>query len=123
MGVPSGLALYWVVSNLLTLVQQYFMLKTSRPASVVAKAPASEAKPKAAAKPVALKSDDLFLIKGIGRKTASVLAAAGITTFADLAAADEEQLSEIMEDADLPPGDYASWIRQAQRRVEGTESS
>ena len=30
--VPAGLALYWVVSNLLGLVQQYFTLKGSRPA-------------------------------------------------------------------------------------------
>jgi YidC/Oxa1 family membrane protein insertase len=29
LSVPSGLALYWVVGNLFTIVQQYFMMKPS----------------------------------------------------------------------------------------------
>jgi len=36
LSVPSGLALYWVVSNLLSLIQQYFMLRSFQPAPVTA---------------------------------------------------------------------------------------
>ena len=38
LAVPAGLALYWVVSNLLSLIQQYFMLKSFRPAPAAATA-------------------------------------------------------------------------------------
>ena len=43
--------------------------------------------------------DDLTKIVGIGAKTAGVLAAAGITTYAQLAAATEAGLREILESA------------------------
>lgn len=120
--VPSGLALYWVVSNLLSLVQQVVMIRTSRAAPAAVKGPPAEPREPKVRAP-AIESDDLALIKGIGRKTASVLIAAGITTFDDLAAADEAHLAEIMEAADLPPGDYASWIRQARRLAGNGEGS
>ena len=61
--------------------------------------------------------DDLALINGVGRKTAAALKAAGITTFAEVAAASPEQLDEIIKAADLPAGDYASWSVQARRFV------
>ncbi len=43
--------------------------------------------------------DDLTKISGIGPKTATILAAAGITTYAQLAAATEGGLREILESA------------------------
>lgn len=122
LSVPSGLALYWVVSNLLSLVQQYFTVRTSRSAPAAVKVSQIEAREPKIKAPV-VESDDLALIKGIGHKTASVLIAEGITTFDDLAAADETLLADIMDGADLPPGDYTSWIRQAQRHVESMTSS
>jgi YidC/Oxa1 family membrane protein insertase len=116
LGVPSALALYWVVSNLLSLIQQYFMVTRFRTQPVAVGADTPLVKGKAAkaeiTAPVA-EGDELVLIKGIGGKTAAALGAAGFTTFADIAAADEGQLAEIMSGADLPDGDYTSWIRQA----------
>ncbi len=47
--------------------------------------------------------DDLTQIEGIGPKSQSVLYAAGITTFAQLAKADPEQLRGILQDAKLNP--------------------
>ncbi len=43
--------------------------------------------------------DDLTKIKGVGPKTAALLEAAGITTYTQLAAADETQLRQILDDA------------------------
>ncbi len=57
--------------------------------------------------------DDLALINGVGDKTAAALKAAGITSFAALAAATPEQLDEITKKAGLHTGDYAAWIAQA----------
>jgi predicted flap endonuclease-1-like 5' DNA nuclease len=62
------------------------------------------------------KADDLKRIEGIGPKISSVLAAAGITTFAQLADANVEQLRQILETADprlLRLVDPASWPQQA----------
>jgi predicted flap endonuclease-1-like 5' DNA nuclease len=61
-------------------------------------------------------ADDLKRIEGIGPKISSVLQAAGITTFAQLADADVEQLRQILEAADprlLRLADPASWPEQA----------
>ena len=116
LGVPSGLALYWVVSNTLTLVQQYFLVNRFRttPAPVTTQTAKAKAKElEAQVEAVAVDGDQLVLIKGVGGKTAAALGGADIHTFADLAAADVEQLAEIMEEAGLPAGEYASWIRQA----------
>jgi YidC/Oxa1 family membrane protein insertase len=116
LGVPSALALYWVVSNLLSLIQQYFMVTRFRPEPVLVSgdtATSKEKAPKAEIAAPVVDGDDLVLIKGIGGKTASALGAAGLVTFEDLAAADAEQLAGIMSDAGLPDGDYPSWIRQA----------
>lgn len=60
------------------------------------------------------KADDLELIEGIGPKIASVLTAAGIVTFADLAAADTGRLAEILEqEPHLRLADPGTWPEQA----------
>jgi predicted flap endonuclease-1-like 5' DNA nuclease len=61
-----------------------------------AAAPAAAAVEETAA---VIEGDDLTKISGIGAKTAGVLAAAGITTYAQLAAATEAGLREILESA------------------------
>ena len=61
---------------------------------VEAKAAAPKAKP--AAKKATGKADDLKKIEGIGPKIASTLVEAGIATFADLAKAKPEAISEII---------------------------
>jgi len=59
-------------------------------------------------------ADDLELIEGIGPKIAAVLTAAGIGTFADLAAADTSRLTEILEqEPNLRLADPGTWPEQA----------
>ena len=59
-------------------------------------------------------ADDLELIEGIGPKIASVLKAAGIVTFADLAAIDTSRLAEILEqEPSLRMADPGTWPEQA----------
>lgn len=57
---------------------------------------AEKAAPKAAAKKATGKAEDLKKIEGIGPKIATTLADAGIATFADLAKAKPEAISEII---------------------------
>ena len=75
--------------------------------SVVEKEPAPVA-PAAPAKP-----DDLKKLEGIGPKVAQVLAEAGITTFAELAATDVEKAREVLVAAKLQMMDPSGWIEQA----------
>jgi len=59
-------------------------------------------------------TDDLELIEGIGPKIAGVLKAAGIVTFADLAAADTSRLAEILEqEPNLRSANPGTWPEQA----------
>jgi len=65
------------------------------------------------------KGDNLTLIGGIGGKAVTALSTAGITSFANLAAADEERLASIIEGAGLRAGDYAAWLEEAEMRAAG----
>ena len=67
----------------------------------------------AAGAPMSAGKDDLTLIRGIGPKFANLLAAAGITTFAALAAATPEQLQEAINPPTWQKPDYAGWIAEA----------
>jgi ribosomal protein L30 len=59
-------------------------------------------------------ADDLELIEGIGPKIAAALTAAGIVTFADLAAADTSRLEEILQqEPNLRSADPGTWPEQA----------
>jgi predicted flap endonuclease-1-like 5' DNA nuclease len=60
------------------------------------------------------KADNLELIEGIGPKIAAALTAAGIVTFADLAAADTSRLAEILQqEPNLRSADPGTWSEQA----------
>ena len=64
--------------------------------------------------------DDLTQLVGIGPKAASALAAAGITTYAALAEANEPQLRHALHEADMmPPGNVATWPMQASYATKG----
>jgi ribosomal protein L30 len=68
------------------------------------------------AEPVAAEpeaADDLTVIEGIGPKIADVLRAAGIDTFAQLAATDSASLTEILQAADLRLAAPDTWPEQA----------
>jgi ribosomal protein L30 len=82
-------------------------------------APAAPAKREAAPKTKGQAADNLEAIEGIGPKIAGVLKAAGIATFAELAAADVASLSEILQGANLRLADPTTWPEQAQLAADG----
>jgi predicted flap endonuclease-1-like 5' DNA nuclease len=69
--------------------------------------------------PAPAKPDDLTIIEGIGPKIASVLQAAGITTFSQLATADLARVSQILKDAGLHLADPGTWAQQASLAAAG----
>jgi predicted flap endonuclease-1-like 5' DNA nuclease len=75
--------------------------------------PASESSLAPASTPAAAEPDDLTQIEGIGPKISSVLQAAGIVTFADLANADTAHLKQILVDAGLRIHNPSTWPEQA----------
>ncbi|NHF58737.1 50S ribosomal protein L21 [Flavobacteriaceae bacterium TP-CH-4] len=81
--------------------------------AVEKEAPAKKAPAKAK-----VKADDLKKIEGIGPKIAETLVAGGIATFADLAKAKPEKLSEIIADV---RGNHVTdtWPEQAKLAAEG----
>jgi large subunit ribosomal protein L20 len=67
------------------------------------------------------KSDDLKVIEGIGPKIAELLIAAGISTFAKLAATDVAKLRAVLEAAGskFATHDPATWPQQSKLAAEG----
>ncbi len=66
--------------------------------------------------------DDLQIIEGIGPKIAGVLQAAGIHTFAQLAATDVDRIKQILEQANpnlLRLADPTTWPEQARLAADG----
>jgi large subunit ribosomal protein L21 len=63
--------------------------------------------------------DDLTLIKGIGPKIASVLNAAGITTYSELYETGAAQVGEILDAADIRPAQPETWMEQARLAAGG----
>ncbi len=86
-----------------------------------AKAEAPKEAPAAAAPASSTKPDDLTKIEGVGPKLASVMASAGIDSFAKLAAADPAKISEILiaDNTRNKMHNPASWPQQAQLAVDG----
>ena len=98
--------------------------KAAASSSAKADAPAkadtpTKTEPTTSAKAKSHAPGDLVAIEGIGPKIAGVLKAAGIATFADLAATDASRLSEILHDANLRLADPTTWPEQAQLAAEG----
>jgi predicted flap endonuclease-1-like 5' DNA nuclease len=65
--------------------------------------------------------DDLTIIEGIGPKISTILQAAGITTFGQLAVADVDQLKQLMLSANLRLADPTTWPQQAQHLAAGEQ--
>ena len=80
-------------------------------------APAEEAAPAAAP---AAKPDDLTQLAGVGPKASEALAAAGITTYAALAEANEPTVRHALHAADMaPPANVGTWPMQASYAASG----
>lgn len=71
--------------------------------------------------PVAVE-DDLQVIEGIGPKIASVLKAAGVTTFAQLAAMDPDKIADLIHAGGIRLADPASWPEQARLAAAGDQA-
>lgn len=63
--------------------------------------------------------DDLIRIEGIGPKISAIVAAAGITNFAELAATTTDRLSAILRDANIHTANPSTWPEQAQLAAQG----
>ncbi len=82
------------------------------------KRPSTPPKPQPA--PAAASSpDDLRRIEGIGPKISGVLQAAGITTYAQLAATRAPKLEAILKEANIRIADPATWPEQAKLAAAG----
>jgi predicted flap endonuclease-1-like 5' DNA nuclease len=73
--------------------------------------------PAAATMPVP--PDNLRRIEGVGPKISGVLQEAGITTFKQLAAADVDQLRQILREAGVRTANPATWPEQASLAAAG----
>lgn len=75
------------------------------------------------AAPIA-EGDDLTLIKGVGKSTAAALVAAGVGSYADLAAADPVTLMNHAAFRGLraSAGDVAGWVAEAATLATGQQS-
>jgi ribosomal protein L30 len=132
---PAIRGMAFKVRHLVTVTEVANDQPTSKPAAakptVTKAAPARAAAPKAdaetpvkaeaatGAKVKSYADDELEAIEGIGPKIAGVLKAAGIVTFADLAATDTERLTEILQAANVRLADPTTWPEQAQLAAEG----
>jgi predicted flap endonuclease-1-like 5' DNA nuclease len=63
--------------------------------------------------------DDLQIIEGIGPKVSTVITAAGIHSFADLAATNSERLRQILREAGIGVLNPETWPEQARLAAEG----
>ncbi|MCA0457327.1 MAG: hypothetical protein LCI00_25370 [Chloroflexi bacterium] len=98
------------------------------PAPKVKAAPAPVAEAEAPAPKASRKKktdgDDLTAIEGLGPKSAQALIAAGITTFAQIAAASAEELENVVKvqgGVRVLDGQTKTWPKQAQFLVDGDE--
>ena len=93
-------------------------------AAPVAAAVAAPAKVKASSKKKS-DGDDLTKIEGLGPKSAQALTAAGVTTFAQIAALSAEALEDIVKvkgGVRVLDGQTKTWPKQAQFLVDGDEA-
>ena len=80
--------------------------------------PAAEAAPVKAVS-AALPPDDLTIIEGIGPKINSILQAAGVNTFAQLAALEPQQIMAILTAGGIRLADATTWPEQAAMAARG----
>ncbi len=108
-----------VIILLLWFLWRWFTRPKAASGSSYVQAPAQTppavkaADPIVTAPPSPIKPDDLTLIEGIGPKIASVLNAAGIITFNQLAQSETSHLDKILIEAGLHLPDPGTWPEQA----------
>ena len=114
-GIPWWVWLL-VILVLLALLIWWWLSYPEEKVPPAAKAEAEAARPIVEAP----QPDDLTRIEGIGPKISSLLQAAGITTFTQLAATDVSRLKQIIAEAGLATlADPATWPEQASLAAAG----
>jgi len=78
---------------------------------------AGDAEPESEAKTPA--PDDLIRIEGIGPKISTIVAAAGITSFAELASQEVVRLEAILDEAGIHTANPSTWPQQAGLAAQG----
>lgn len=68
-------------------------------------------------------ADNLTLIRGLGEQSAAALQAAGISTYAALAAATPERVNQALTAGGVRRGNATAWIEEAQQRAAGQRVS
>lgn len=118
--LPDGAALLLLLGIifLVALALLYNRAFYQPPASLTHQGPstgthAAPAKPVAPATETERAEDDLTAIEGIGPKTQAVFRAAGLVSFAQLAATDPIELDRILDEAGLRLGNPSTWPEQA----------
>ncbi len=82
--------------------------------------PAAQSEPQASAAPAEQAPDDLTMIEGIGPKISGALVAAGVNTFAKLAALQPEEIERVVRSAGVRMvGKAETWTKQAALAAEG----
>lgn len=100
--------------------------KKAEPKAEAKSTPKAEAKPEVVAEPKAkaapkAKADDLTKIEGVGPKIAELLVAAGLNSFAAVAASDTDAIKAILEEggSQFNAHDPSTWTQQAQMAADG----
>ena len=121
-GLPrwAWLLIIIVIILLLWFLWRWFTRPKTTPNVLTPPAPAVKAaEPVIPVPATPVKPDDLTIIEGIGPKIASLMQAAGIATFTQLAGADLSRLEKILQDAGLRLADPGTWSEQARLAAEG----
>ncbi|HLE50733.1 MAG TPA: hypothetical protein VI755_01630 [Anaerolineales bacterium] len=120
---------FWLLVIIVVIVLVWWWL-SRKPAEAApppaTKAPATEAPATEAPAPRMAEAekpipDDLSVIEGIGPKISALLQAAGITTFAKLAATETSQIQQILTAAGIRLADPGTWAEQARLAAAGDQ--
>mgnify|MGYP001765475791 FL=1 len=123
-GLPwwGWLIIILVIFLLFWLVFRSRPVEETPPPAHEAEAPTRAAEAAALEQPAveaALPPDDLTIIEGIGPKINSILQAAGVNTFAQLAALEPQQIMAILTANGIRLADASSWPEQAGMAARG----
>ena len=113
---------FWLLVIIVIIVLVWWWL--SRKPAEATPPPATEAPATKAPAPMVAEAqksvpDDLTMIEGIGPKISALLRAAGITTFAKLAATETSQIQQILTAGSIRLADPGTWAEQARLAAGG----
>ena len=110
-GIAGALTVWWRLTRQSQKSAQHAPENREGPKIKEILLPEAESPPEAVQPPAS--PDDLTRIEGIGPKINTALQAAGLTTFAQLAAQDPAAIKQILREAGIRLGDPTTWPEQA----------